>query len=71
MLGWVVLQGVSIGVESSSPHNTAITKMMRLIMYNRVEIKLDLRKKAELSSTTTTGANMLAKQPSVTFLGSS
>ena len=43
---------------------------MRLVMYNRVEIKLDFRKKAEQSSTTTTGAKTFEKQPSATFFGS-
>ena len=62
--------GVSIGVESSPPHNTMMDKMIRLVMYNRVEIKLDFRKKAEQSSTTTTGAKTLVTHPSATFFGS-
>ena len=62
--------GVSIGVESSPPHKTTIDKMIRLVMYNRVEIKLDFRKKAEQSSTTTTGAKTLVTHPSATFFGS-
>jgi hypothetical protein len=61
---------VSIGVESSPPHKTTIDKMIRLVICNKVEIKLDFRKKAEQSSTTTTGAKTLVTHPSATFFGS-
>ena len=68
--GWVLSQGLSIGLESNPPITMEIVKTTRQVECIRFDNMADFRKKALPSSIIIVGANKFVRVPRMAFAGS-